>query len=61
MKRCDCGSEASGAFELGCVQCGAECCPACAIHLESTPYCERCARSLLETTTVHAGTPFELH
>lgn len=46
---------------LGCLGCGASCCAACAIHLESVTYCASCARSLLEVTTVRAGEPFALY
>jgi hypothetical protein len=46
---------------LGCIECGATCCAACAIHLESAVYCGTCAESLLETTAIRAGGPFALH
>lgn len=45
---------------LGCVECGAACCPDCAIHLESAAYCADCAEALLGTGGVRAGEPFEL-
>ncbi len=46
---CRCGSEVRFAFEqLGCIGCGASCCPGCAYQLESTHYCGRCAENLLE-------------
>jgi hypothetical protein len=46
---CRCGSEVRFAFErLGCIECGAACCPACSYELESAHYCARCAESLLE-------------
>ena len=57
---CQCGSDAGERHVLGCVDCGAACCPACAIHLESVTYCARCASALLETTTVRAGGPLQL-
>jgi hypothetical protein len=45
---------------LGCLSCGASCCAACAIPLESATYCASCARSLLDTTTVRASEPLAL-
>ena len=59
--QCRCGEAVRGAFLLGCFECGATCCAACAIHLESATYCERCAGSLLDVTTVRAADPFHLH
>jgi hypothetical protein len=56
--QCRCGSHREG-VQLGCVECGAACCPDCAIHLESTAYCSDCAAALLGTAGVHGGT-FEL-
>ncbi|HET8578382.1 MAG TPA: hypothetical protein VFO18_14910 [Methylomirabilota bacterium] len=48
-QRCRCGTEVRHAFDhLGCIQCGAACCPACSYELESANYCPRCAESLLE-------------
>lgn len=45
---CRCGHEIDHATEqLACLDCGAACCPACAVALESTSYCRRCATSLL--------------
>ncbi len=46
---------------LGCLECGAACCAACAIHLESVTYCARCARELLEASTVRTSDPFTLY
>ena len=46
---------------FGCLECGAACCPACVIPLESAAYCGACARSLLDATTVRAGGPLDLH
>lgn len=47
--RCRCGNLIRHSFDhLGCVQCGAACCPACAQPLESATYCRRCAEALLE-------------
>jgi hypothetical protein len=59
--RCGCG-EGAGPYDLGCLECGAGCCPACAVSLESTTYCLRCAMTLLGA--VPAAAPegsFELH
>ena len=59
---CDCGSERShGRPMLGCLECGAPCCPACAVPLESVTYCRSCAESLLGATNVCAAGTFELH
>jgi hypothetical protein len=59
---CGCGSTVVNAFHrFGCLECGAACCPACAIHLESATYCRPCAGALLEATAVRAGSPFDLH
>lgn len=57
--RCGCGTGTG--VSLGCLECGAACCPACAIHLESAAYCGACARSLLDVTAVRAGGPLDLH
>lgn len=46
---------------LGCLACGTSCCAACAIDLESVPYCPSCARSLLETPIVRASAPFVIY
>lgn len=47
--RCRCGSPVPHPFyEMGCIECGAACCPACAVPLESATYCLRCAESVLE-------------
>ena len=47
--RCRCGSEVQFPFNhLGCIACGASCCPACSYELESTNYCSACAETLLE-------------
>ncbi len=59
--RCDCGGEPRRAIGLGCLECGAACCPACAVSLESATYCRSCAALLLETTAVRAPGPHELH
>ena len=46
---CRCGTEVQFAFNhLGCIACGAACCPACSYQLESTNYCSVCAGTLLE-------------
>jgi len=59
--RCGCGAELSNSFHsLGCLDCGAAVCPACAISLESATYCAACAADLLGTRQVRAGSPFEL-
>jgi hypothetical protein len=47
--RCSCGSDVRHYFDhLGCIQCGAACCPVCSYELESAYYCGSCAESILE-------------
>ena len=47
--RCRCGSELRFSFDqLGCIECGAPCCPTCSYQLESANYCSGCAEALLE-------------
>ena len=59
---CSCGTEVAYTFHrLACLDCGASCCPACAVHLESVTYCQGCATSILGSGTVQAGGPFDLH
>src|SRR5262249_17250060 len=42
--RCGCGTTVRFGFErLGCIECGAACCPGCSYQLESTHYCGGCA------------------
>jgi hypothetical protein len=54
---CRCGKEVQFAFEqLGCIECGASCCPGCSYQLESTHYCGSCAESLLELPSAPALT-----
>jgi hypothetical protein len=57
---CGC-ADGRDAVQLGCLECGAPCCPACAVHLESVAYCDGCARSLLETSAIRVSGPFDLH
>lgn len=60
--QCGCANLAArGWRSLGCLECGAACCPACAIHLESATYCASCARALLGTASVRAGGSFDLY
>lgn len=47
--RCRCGSSIRYSFyDLGRIECGEPCCPACAFPLESATYCLRCAESILD-------------
>ncbi|HXJ80922.1 MAG TPA: hypothetical protein VMS64_19870 [Candidatus Methylomirabilis sp.] len=47
--RCRCGSPIEHSYDhLGCIQCGAACCPACSYELESANYCANCAEALLD-------------
>ena len=46
---CSCGTAVRLPSEhLGCVECGAACCPACSYQLESASYCPSCAEAILE-------------
>jgi hypothetical protein len=56
-----CGCSADVRYELGCLECGTACCPACAVHLESATYCQACAGVLLGVPAARAGSPFDLH
>ena len=56
--RCRCGVKSS-VHRFGCLECGARCCPACAITLESAAYCHRCAAALLGHEVEKPG-PFEV-
>lgn len=59
---CQCGSNVDhGCQHFGCIECGATCCAGCAVSLESVLYCASCAGSLLESTAVRIGGPFDLH
>lgn len=56
--RCRCGTEFRFSFDqLGCIECGAPCCPTCSYQLESANYCSRCAEVLLELPWAAALTP----
>jgi len=47
--QCRCGTDVEFSFNhLGCIACGAACCPACSYELESTTYCPACAETLLD-------------
>lgn len=47
--QCRCGTVVEFPFNhLGCIACGAACCPACSYELESTTYCPACAEILLD-------------
>ena len=56
-----CGCRTESRYQLGCMECGAPCCPACAVHLESVSYCQECAGLLLGAPGVRAAGPFVLH
>jgi hypothetical protein len=56
--RCRCGTEVEFAFNhLGCIACGAACCPTCSYQLESANYCSGCAETLLELPWARPGVP----
>jgi hypothetical protein len=60
--QCGCDTAVrTSVHSLGCLECGAPCCPSCAISLESATYCRTCAAQLLGTVTVRAGSTFDLH
>jgi hypothetical protein len=59
-RRCRCGGDVS-APRFGCLECGAPCCPACAIPLESVAYCGRCAATLLGAVRIFKSGPLELY
>ena len=60
MASCNCSSD-NATYALACIDCGATCCPACAVPLESVTYCRSCARSLLGAATVLPAGSFDLH
>ena len=48
---CSCGSPFLRLFDdLGCVECGHQCCWSCAVVIESAAYCVRCADLLVEVS-----------
>ena len=55
-----CCAATASAHVLACHDCGAACCAACVIPLESVTYCAGCARALLGTNVVRASEPFTL-
>jgi hypothetical protein len=57
---CRCAGDAAAA-RFGCLECGASCCAACAIALESVAYCRGCAVALLGVNGVPKSGSFELH
>jgi len=60
VARCHCaGAVTTAAF--GCLECGAPCCSACAITLESVAYCLGCATALLDATVILQSGSFELY
>jgi hypothetical protein len=55
---CRCGNIVQFAYDhLGCIQCGAACCPACSYELESANYCSNCAKVLLDLPWAAALNP----
>ena len=60
--RCRCGLRLpDGAQRFGCLECGAACCAACAVTLESVAYCRFCATTLLGMTANPIGEALELY
>jgi len=56
--RCRCGSALQHIDEdLGCIQCGAACCPVCSYEIESAHYCSTCAEVLLDLPWAPATSP----
>jgi len=58
--RCRCAGDTPAA-QFGCLDCGAPCCSACAVALESVAYCRRCATELLGATAMPKSGSFELY
>jgi hypothetical protein len=62
MSRCGCDRQVSEVSQqLACLECGAACCTACAVGLESVTYCAGCARLLLGGTVIRSAGSFDLH
>ena len=60
-RHCTCGREITQpSHGLACLECGAACCPGCAIDFESVSYCAACAGKLLGTVPARSDDPFEL-
>lgn len=59
-ERCHCGTVRTRSVHLGCLECGAACCLACAVPVESVTYCRGCAAELLEFATVRTAGLFDL-
>ena len=59
-QRCRCAGDTPAA-QFGCLDCGAPCCSACAVPLESVAYCRRCATELLGATAMPKSGSFELY
>lgn len=60
-RRCGCGNSVdAGAPSLGCLECGAGCCPSCAVPVESVTYCRGCADALFGVQAAAPGV-FDLH
>ena len=57
---CHCAIDAEAAH-FGCLECGAPCCSACAITLESVAYCRECATTLLDVAVIPKSGSFELY
>jgi hypothetical protein len=57
---CRCAGDTPAA-PFGCLECGAPCCPACAVSLESVAYCRPCATALLGGPTILKSGSFELY
>jgi hypothetical protein len=60
VARCHCAGAVAAAV-FGCLECGAPCCSACAITLESVAYCLGCATALLDATVILQSGSFELY
>ena len=49
---CTCGSPFLRLFDdLGCVECGHQCCSGCAVVIGSAAYCVHCAIEVSQTST----------
>jgi hypothetical protein len=53
MSTCECGPlHTESRQALGCRECGASCCPSCAVEIDTDTYCRWCAIALAPAMTV---------
>jgi hypothetical protein len=52
-KRCQCGHYIESYLEdLGCLECGTSCCPACSYSPEDVVHCASCAEEIFNVRTL---------